>query len=502
MSNYSALKATLNANIRENNNEEITGQILNGVLNDMVNALGAGYQFIGVATPTNPGSDQTPDYKCFYIATTPGAYSHLGGLVVEDGEVALLKWDTTWTKEVTGIASADQLRQVDQKVDNLFGETTADFSIVDKNQMQIVEFSDGEIKTKKFDSRDVPVSRDNIEDDFAIEDEDGNKIVSFFSGHIRTKKFNSKAISDEDTDKKFIFCIGDSITAGAGAQYNYDGTTIPTAQRKGYPTLLQEMNTPYLFEKYGQIAYGGENTLEIMARAGVEPFCTKYEYTLPADTTAIPIEIVSSYADDVTLTFQVQNHAAARNPVYISGVKCNFNIVSDGIYTINRLESGTSIKIPANTPVIPEFSTATPKGLIVFCGTNDDTNLDIDTYIQCIKDADTHFHTDGNFVCMTPFRLGSVSLATRMAQEKKMRKAFGCHYFNLREYFATQAIYDALDNGYITGAFPTAQDLADMASGTAPTTLISDGTHPNAQGYMVIAYKLNQLINELNIISK
>ena len=108
MSDYSSLKATINANIKANNNHEITGAITNSVLNAMVDSLGAGYQYKGVATPTNPGSAQTPDYKCFYFATTPGTYTNLGGLVVADGEVAILKYDTSWTKEVTGAATADQ----------------------------------------------------------------------------------------------------------------------------------------------------------------------------------------------------------------------------------------------------------------------------------------------------------------------------------------------------------------------------------------------------------
>lgn len=115
MSEYSSLKATINANVKTNDNHEITGSIMNSVLNAMVNSLGAGYQFMGVATPTNPGSAQTPDYKCFYLATTPGTYRYLGGLVVADGEVALLKYDSSWTKEVTGVASADKLNQLGQE---------------------------------------------------------------------------------------------------------------------------------------------------------------------------------------------------------------------------------------------------------------------------------------------------------------------------------------------------------------------------------------------------
>lgn len=119
MSDYSSLKATINANVKANNNQEITGSIMNSVLNAMVNSLGAGYQFMGVATPTNPGTAQNPDYKCFYLATTPGTYTNLGSLVVTDGEVAILKYDSSWTKEVTGIATTDQLNQLGQDVDNI-----------------------------------------------------------------------------------------------------------------------------------------------------------------------------------------------------------------------------------------------------------------------------------------------------------------------------------------------------------------------------------------------
>ena len=76
MSNYNSLKATIDANIKQNGNQEITGQILNSVLNQMVTTLGAGYQFAGVATTaTNPG---TPDAKVFYIANGKGTYTNFG----------------------------------------------------------------------------------------------------------------------------------------------------------------------------------------------------------------------------------------------------------------------------------------------------------------------------------------------------------------------------------------------------------------------------------------
>ena len=85
----------------------------------MVEELGAGYQYMGVATPTtNPG---TLDCRCFYIASAAGTYTYFKNssnvaLVVNDGEVAILKYDTSWSKEVTGAATAAQVTQLGQYV--------------------------------------------------------------------------------------------------------------------------------------------------------------------------------------------------------------------------------------------------------------------------------------------------------------------------------------------------------------------------------------------------
>lgn len=114
MSNYNSLKAAIDANIKQNGRQEITGQILNSVLNQMVNTLGAGYQFAGVATTaTNPG---TPDAKVFYIANGKGTYTNFGGIEVTEDDVVVLYWDSSWHKVSTGIASQEKITEVGQEV--------------------------------------------------------------------------------------------------------------------------------------------------------------------------------------------------------------------------------------------------------------------------------------------------------------------------------------------------------------------------------------------------
>lgn len=155
MSNFSALIATIQANIKTNGQEEITGAILQDVLEAMVQALGTeainnlemslstlsrtvsgiegkipsaatssnkltdkayvdeadttltnavnaikdnidnGFVYAGIATPS--GTPTTG--RIFYLAVTAGTYTNYGGLVVTQG-INILKYDgTNWSQE-------------------------------------------------------------------------------------------------------------------------------------------------------------------------------------------------------------------------------------------------------------------------------------------------------------------------------------------------------------------------------------------------------------------
>lgn len=114
MANYSNLKNAIKSVIKANGNQEITGDILQNSLLSIINSLGAGYQFAGVATTaTNPGS---PDAKVFYIANGKGTYTNFGGLGVTEDEVVVLYYDTAWHKVSTGIASQEKLTELGQKL--------------------------------------------------------------------------------------------------------------------------------------------------------------------------------------------------------------------------------------------------------------------------------------------------------------------------------------------------------------------------------------------------
>ncbi len=93
MANYATLIAAIQSVITQNGNNEITGPILQQTLISVVNSLGSGYQFIGIATPsTTPG---TPDQKVFYIGAS-GTYPNFGPAVIPDGNLAVFYYDSSW----------------------------------------------------------------------------------------------------------------------------------------------------------------------------------------------------------------------------------------------------------------------------------------------------------------------------------------------------------------------------------------------------------------------
>ena len=102
MANYSSLISAINVAIKQNGNQEITGPVLNSVLNAMVSSLGNGWQFGGVVTPaSNPGS---PDAKLFYLAWTPGTYTGFGNKVLEENKLGIFtKTGSTVTLDIVNL---------------------------------------------------------------------------------------------------------------------------------------------------------------------------------------------------------------------------------------------------------------------------------------------------------------------------------------------------------------------------------------------------------------
>ena len=102
MGNYEELKAAVVSVIKTNGNQEITGQVLQNTLITLISQVGANATFAGIAKPnTAPG---TPDQNVFYIAGE-GTYINFSNLTIDVGQLGVLKWNGTWSKETLEIGS-------------------------------------------------------------------------------------------------------------------------------------------------------------------------------------------------------------------------------------------------------------------------------------------------------------------------------------------------------------------------------------------------------------
>lgn len=175
-------------------------QVQNNQIQLMLN-ITAGYLYAGVAIPTtNPGS---PDEPVFYIAAQAGTYANFGGIVVNDGEAAILKYvNSSWVKEVSGLATREEVSRLGHKVGDLDDLETEDkSSLVD---------AINEAASKE------SLPTEDIEDaDLEFRDENRNILVRFANGHIQTKNFNSAEGGGGGTKELRVLFLGNSLTQDA-----------------------------------------------------------------------------------------------------------------------------------------------------------------------------------------------------------------------------------------------------------------------------------------------
>lgn len=118
---YDVLKTTVANALPDNTENLISAADVRNSFNAVINSLGAEFQFGGVAEPSDPGPG-TPDYKVAFLASTPGTYSNFDGIILADGEVAILLWNgSAWSKKETNIATtAGVADAIEELADNVF----------------------------------------------------------------------------------------------------------------------------------------------------------------------------------------------------------------------------------------------------------------------------------------------------------------------------------------------------------------------------------------------
>ena len=121
---YESLISAIEAVITANGNNEITGQILQDLLkNNVIPQVGSNL-YKGVAlTSTTP--EVSPEKEIYYIAYQQGTYANFNGLVLKNGESAILLYNgTEWIKQPLGLGTKKAVERSTIQRNNSFEYNT------------------------------------------------------------------------------------------------------------------------------------------------------------------------------------------------------------------------------------------------------------------------------------------------------------------------------------------------------------------------------------------
>lgn len=174
MGNYEELKQAVSAVIKENGNQEITGNVLQSVLLSIVSIVGNNSTFAGVAIPTTiPG---TPDQNVFYICSTNGVYPNFGNISLLNEVAILTNKNGQWNKITTDIASNYKIYDVIKEIENIKkitinGNVTnnpdnedIESVIEEETQNGVLKFKDREYNPLNYSGKGYVILRKNITD--------------------------------------------------------------------------------------------------------------------------------------------------------------------------------------------------------------------------------------------------------------------------------------------------------------------------------------------------
>ena len=321
------------------------------------------------------------------------------------------------------------------------------------------------------------------ESDLDISDELGNVLVRFAEGNIKTKNFDSSELNS----KKYVDCIGDSLTMGA-------------SWLGWYETNLQELlGQKYIVRNWG---VGGETKSTIMARQGSTSVKFSSSFTLPANGTNVTLPLMKSRFDNGNVTPLLQgstvdsSHTSKMvNPCFISGVECEMTNSGTTYYLKRKNIGDRDLVIDENAPILMNTGKQTKDAFItiVWFGTNGKptSNEQSDELVSAYERVVTQL-PNSNFIF-----IGLHTLDKTLAEyyENAMFNKFGNKFFNIREYCCSDILYDA-------GITPTQADLENMANGICPSSALYDSTHFKPVTNACIGRRLYEMIVQLGYINK
>lgn len=278
-----------------------------------------------------------------------------------------------------------------------------------------------------------------------------------------------------------IYALGDSLTAGNYYIYQLN-------------SLIGSNNVVY---NYGVESDTANNLLN---RIGKTNITISQEFTIPASTMKVPIQLSQNYCNEEE---KVGQDTAGINCVTINGV-LGFITYEKGVHYFERAYIGKATHCCKGTSIVTEFQNSYKKGekLIIYIGTNDlygiITNSRVDELANKIQAIVDYCECNDYIVVGVAFRQNVVpcSNETMAYYDEIMEHKFGNKYLNLRQYF--------IDNAYTIcpelDCDTTEQE--ELSKGIVPMEFFYDnGTHwEKTTGGKVVAQAIYDKLTELDYL--
>ena len=517
MANWNVLKAAVANIINANGNQEITGQLLQNVLNNIITNVGENATFAGIATlDTNPGA---PDGPVFYLATTAGVYPNFNGLEVLDGEAIIFLWNNSaWTKKVTGFATQEKMQELEEN-------TNEKLSQLEENTNEKLSQLGSKVKTVEVE----PISEET-EDSLLIEDEEGNVVVEITDKcvnvseikikgdsvsknvgfdslenddeeevwenddsteqYVKIGEYGIKAKAYYDMDGNILFgnkikicCFGDSLTYGAGAS---------DINVTSYPAVLKNLIGEGCIVTNEGIS--GASCQQIMARIGSQPAFLSENVMVSKDAW-----VYSDYRLQNGEGYDIGNFNqgipdGTVNPVIVNDMSIYLNTNGQLCRTISANED-TILKEGDMFIFNGCRRSVDADVLCLWMGTNG-VYTSVEKLAEYCKGCVQSLGVTKYLILGITYIDEHNTLEKRKAEESYLSSIFGMHYINLRDYFAKYSLEDA-------GITPTENDLLLMSEGKTPDSVMGiweqgiDRVHFNDVGYNLIAaqvYKRGKML--------
>lgn len=348
-------------------------------------------------------------------------------------------------------------------------------------------------------------------DEVVTYDKEGSPIAKYIE-NLATEDYVDQAIADNVNEKRDIVCDGDSLTWGDLGSSNANSQSI-----YNYPSILQSQLGDYNVVNYG---VPGAPSPTLVGNAS--NYRARENFTIPATTTSVkflcsmlrPIDNVDSWAFS-----PVQSHHSTiggAKYMYIKGIKGSVSYTKESGDTeykcvFTRLVAGDAVNVSNGDILLTEeYVNYANSDHLIFIGANggwrlngSTDNNNVDNINELIGQYRNIINSSKNelYIAMSYWAWVGSSGSGAWVGEDMFADAFGNHYLNLRAYFSTNSIQDAINRGYLPndGTYPTTADTTAMYAGKIPPSLlVVDGVHLTDVGYHLlgdlVASKYKELI--------